>query len=339
MEINKMKVFHGLVNYGTQAGLFAKELRNDGIEAISVVIADPFQRLIDVELRHSGNFVQKVYKHSLNYLFRVRCMLKYNIFHFYYGKTLLPRQIDLYFYKLTNKKVIFHYLGGDVDTYPTSSDGLDYYGAKINNKPTIKRLKHETKFASFQFVCAPCYCQFVKNSIVLPLAIDLQNFEYIPANVALGRKIKILHAPTNRRFKNSDYIENAIDRLTEEGYDIEYICISNVTHAQLIKEYIKADLVIDQLNFWYGTVSIEAMALGKPVIAGYDDQFFKYIDYGDEIPIINANIDNIYTVLKRTIDNRYLLPEIGKKSREFVTQIHDLKRLTRCLITYYKNLF
>ena len=336
MKPNEMKVFHGLINYGTQAGLFAKGLRNRGIDAISVVKPDPFKRLSDIELRHGGNFFQKIYKYTLNYLFLFKCMFRYNIFHFYYGQTLLPKQIDLYFYKLTGKKVIFHYLGGDVDTY-NQCENVDYYGRKINNKPKLKRLKHETKFASYQFVCAPFYAQFVKNSIVLPLAIDIENFPYYPLQSNL-QTIRILHAPTNRQFKKSDYIESAIEKLIKEGYDIDYVCVSNITHEQLKKEYINAHIIIDQLNFWYGTVSIEAMALGRPVIAGYESQYFKYIDYGDQIPIINADIQNIYNVLKQTLDNKSLLPEIGMKSRKFVENIHNLDKLSQQLIQYYEKL-
>ena len=36
----KLKVFHGLVNQDTQAGLLEKELRNQAIEVLSVVYPD-----------------------------------------------------------------------------------------------------------------------------------------------------------------------------------------------------------------------------------------------------------------------------------------------------------
>ena len=55
MRTKELRVFHGLVNYGTQAGLFARALREAGVEAISVAFPDPFKRHIDVELLHGGD--------------------------------------------------------------------------------------------------------------------------------------------------------------------------------------------------------------------------------------------------------------------------------------------
>ena len=63
MKEKKLKVFHGLVNYGMQAGVFANELRNKGIDALSVSNSDSFKRLIDVELPHGGSFFIKIIKH------------------------------------------------------------------------------------------------------------------------------------------------------------------------------------------------------------------------------------------------------------------------------------
>lgn len=74
----RLKVFHGLVNYGTQAGLFAQELRKLGIEAISVSFPDPYKRLIDVELLTGGNLFQKIIKHSWNWIRRFYWFFKFN---------------------------------------------------------------------------------------------------------------------------------------------------------------------------------------------------------------------------------------------------------------------
>ena len=81
----KLKVFLGLVNYGTQAGLLAKGLRNLGVEAYSVSAPDLFKRLIDFELLHGGTLLQKITKHTKNYFLKIKWFFKYNVFHFYYG--------------------------------------------------------------------------------------------------------------------------------------------------------------------------------------------------------------------------------------------------------------
>src|SRR5690606_18611086 len=128
----------------------------------------------------------------------------------------------------------------------------------------------------------------------------------------------------------------AISRLINEGYSINYKCVMNVTHAELKEEYKSADIVIDQLNPWYGTVSVEAMALGRPVICGYHKHLISYdYDTYKDLPIINADVHNIYYVLKDVLDKKYNLMEIGIESRKFVEKSHDLNNVTNKLIKIY----
>lgn len=333
----KLKVFHGLVNYGTQAGMLAKGLRDVGVEAFSVSTPDPSQRLIDFELLHGGSFLQKVKKHSINKILKIRWFFKYDLFHFYFGRTLMPYNLDLYFYRLFGKKVVMEYLGHDVDLC-LGMNGLDYRNRICDRIKKIKRIKFQAKWVDKQLVCSPYYYQFVDNSIILPLALDISEYEYTP-RVNEDKFITIMHCPTNRTYKKSDYIEDAVYKLIKEGYKINYKCITNVTHAKLKEEFISSDLVIDQLNHWYGTVTIEAMALGRPVICGYN-KHLTYYDYekSKDLPIINADHYNIYDVLKDVMENKYNLVEIGLKSREFVEKVHDLKIVTNELVAIYEDL-
>jgi hypothetical protein len=80
------------------------------------------------------------------------------------------------------------------------------------------------------------------------------------------------------------------------------------------------------------------MAIGRPTICFIRESYFEHIDYGNKIPIINAQPGTIYDVLKKTINNKHLFPELGKRSREFVESIHDLDKLTDRLIEIYVTL-
>lgn len=337
MKNKKSKVFHGLVNYGTQAGMLAKGLRDAGEEAFSVSVPDSSQRLIDFELLRGGSFLKKLKNHSMNSLLKIKWFFKYDIFHFYYGKTLFPYNMDLYFYRLFGKKVVMEYLGHDVD-FCLGMNGLDYRNRKHNRIKKIKRIKFQAKWVDKQLVCAPYYYQFVDNSSILPLALDISEYKYTPRKNE-DNFITIMHCPTNRTYKKSDYIEDAINKLISEGYKINYKCITKVTHAKLKEEFISSDLVIDQLNPWYGTVSIEAMALGRPVICGYYKHLTHYdYDKFKDIPIINADLYNIYDVLKDVMENKYNLVKVGLQSRKFVEETHSLKSITEKLINIYKEL-
>jgi hypothetical protein len=343
MQLNKLKVFHGLVNYGTQAGLLAKSLRENGIEAKSVVYHDSFKRQTDIELLFGGNIIQKVFNHSWNWIRRFYWFFRYNTFHFYYGISLFPFQLDLPLYKFFGKKVIMEYLGFDVQLYRFS---VEKYGKNTNigfmkkgglkhDNKILKRLRFESRYLDMKLVCAPCYSEFVTGSIVLPLAIDIKEYPFLPSQI-INERIIILHAPTHKENKGTSFIKDAIERLIKEGFPIKLEIAENITHDELKIRYRACNIFIDQiLGGWYGTAAIEAMAFGRPTICFIREEYFKYIDFSNKIPIINANQDTIYDVIKKLICSKEDLEKIGLKSRLFVEEIHNLQKITCSLIHTY----
>lgn len=344
MARKNLKVFHGLVNYGTQAGLFAHGLREEGIDAISVTYPDPYMRLIDIELSHGGNVIQKIFKHSWNFIRKIYWFFRYNTFHFYFGATLFPNQIDLHLYKIFGKKVIMEYLGYDVQLYQKSLDkysitNVSYYKTPAESikadAKKIARLKFESRYTDLQLVCAPCLSEYVEGALVLPLAIDLSKIPFYPKKVNTDL-IEIMHAPTHRGNKGTSFIQESINKLIDEGYKINFTVVEKVTHSTLFERYKECDIFIDQvLGGWYGTAAIEAMALGRPTICFIRKEYFKYIDYGSKIPIINADPFTLYEVVKSLINNSEDLAAIGLKSRQFVEDVHDLKKLVNKLESLY----
>lgn len=341
----KLRVFHGLVNYGTQAGILAEGLRRKGIDALSVSVDDSFKRQIDVHLRTNGVGITKWARKVKNRLLCFYWFFRYNTFHFYYGTTLFPQQRDLPYYKLFGKKVIFEYLGNEVQGYWRSVEqykwtNVNYFipesEAHSYDKRISERLAYESKFADYTLVCAPAYSEFAIGSEVLPLAIDIRTSAFRPMN--MGSKLKIMHAPTHRGFKGTSFILEAFNKLLEEGFEIELDLVEGVTHAELRERYAACDLFIDQiLGGWYGAASIEAMAIGRPVVAFMRESYYQHVNYTVEIPIISADPDTIYQVLKDLALNKEKLPEIGLKSRSFVEQIHDENKVCDRLINIYQE--
>ena len=346
----KLKVFHGLVNYGTQAGLFARELRNQGVDAISVVGGDWSKRQTDVELLHGGNLLQKILKHTWNRMCKIYWFFRYNTFHFYFGKTLFKNQKDLPLYKYFGKKVVMEYLGNDIRHYqtlvrrynlPESHDFALNMGK--HDKKIADRIENEKKFIDYSMCCLPTHIDFAKsyNYIIdelLPLALNTSEIKFMPLAATKSKTVKILHAPTHRVFKGTQYIEKAVHNLKAEGYNIHFHIAEGISHAQLFEQYEKCDIFIDNISVgWYGTASLEAMAVGRPVCAYIDERYFRHIDYADEIPVINVTREKVTDVLRDLIENKDQLPAIGRKSREFVEKYHDVRNVTKKLIDIYQH--
>jgi glycosyltransferase involved in cell wall biosynthesis len=345
----KPKIFHGLVNYGTQSGFFAKELRNRGYKAISLTNPDNFNRTTDIELYHGGSFIVKIFKHSFNIILRISMFFRYDIFHFYYGTTLLPYQLDLPLYKVLGKKVVMEYLGTDIQNHSISISKYKWTNCNflmndndsiIHDKAITKRYNYEKNYIDKFLVCAPCYSEFCENSVVLPLALDLERFTKSALPDFYGDFI-IMHAPTDKGNKGTDFIIDAIDRLIIEGYKIRLDLVENIEHGELILRYAQCHIFIDQiLAGWYGTATIEAMAIGRPVIVSIRNSYFNNIDFGEIIPAINADPDSIYHVIKETISMGYdYLAKKGEESRKFVEEIHDCRKITSKLIEIYNEVY
>lgn len=340
----KIKAFHGFVNFGTQSGLFAQQLRNEGIDALSVTTYDKFRRKTDIVLLHGGNPIEKLFKHTWNWLRLIYWFSKYNTFHFYYGQTMFPYNYDLPLYKLFKKKLIFEYLGGDVTDYATivkryslpKTHRFSVQAEKVDDKKKA-RIQRQRRYSDIQLVCAPCYSEYVPGSKVLPLGLDLSSFKY--HDRCFDKPLVIMHAPTDMEFKGSKYILEALERLKDEGHSIIINLVTNVSHAQLLDEYKRSHIFIDQISIgWYGTASIEAMATGCPTACFLDSLYYQYIDYGNTIPIVSITKETVYQSIKDMIKDKDRLKEISLKSRLFVENTHDVKSVTRRLIEIYNEL-
>lgn len=112
---------------------------------------------------------------------------------------------------------------------------------------------------------------FYQNVEIIPLPIDLgldhyhiENYDYQPITESGDRKIKILHAPTNRVFKGTEYITDVMERVLSARNDVEFMVLDNPDHLDFLKQLAQADIVIDHILYGtYGMLSIEAMALKK----------------------------------------------------------------------------
>ncbi|GGE05088.1 glycosyltransferase [Psychroflexus salis] len=350
MTTDKLKVFHGLFNYGTQAGLFARELRRKNIYAKSYVIEDNSKRVNDNQLKLGVNFFDRLFFKLINFLKLIYAFFKYNTFHFYFGKTLLPYQIDLPFYRYFKKVVIMEYLGNDIRHYEwiikryKLENGHIFVKNKSHDSRIKSRLKNEFKYIDYSLCCLPTHMEFSKQfgfevNELLPISLDFNDFEFTPILNLENRKIRILHAPTHRVFKGTNYIENAIEDLQKDGYQIDFKIIENVTHAELQKYYKWCDIYIDQISVgWYGTAALEAMAYGKVACAFIDKIYLKYLPKNIKSPVFNIEKSNLKKNLKYLLDNKKDLHRWGLESRNFVHNNHSISKTSDRLISLYLNL-
>lgn len=104
-------------------------------------------------------------------------------------------------------------------------------------------------------------------------------FDYWPINTALMEPVagdghvapgplRIVHASSHAHFGGTRHLIATVDALRAEGHEIELILLQSSPGKTAVDEFVKADLVVDQLvGGAYEYPALEAMACGKPVLS------------------------------------------------------------------------
>jgi len=343
----KLRILHCPVNVAGLSWNISKAERKLGYDSDCVIFENS---LIDYSDSHSLNLDKKnfIARFVIIFLFFLKAIRKYDVFHFYYARTILPFSLDLPILKILGKKLFFTFQGSDIRRryYFKKHFKIDIY----KNCKTIKhsrifdffrflRLKYILFFANKTFILNPDLKLISPSSEMIPYgSVDLEKWNFV-SNHQKKDKIVILHAPSNRGIKGTKYVTEAILKLKENGYPVELKIIENTENNKLREFCKEADIVIDQLLIgWYGGFAVEAMALEKPVVSYLNEDLFPFVYFADDIPIINANPNNLYDKLKHLIENLDQREILGKKGRKFVELHHNPLIIAKKLIgEYIKN--
>lgn len=134
-----------------------------------------------------------------------------------------------------------------------------------------------------------------------------------------------------KNIKGSPYILAAIERLKTEGHPVEYFYITDISVHEMRYYQAQADIIVEQLIYgWWGSTGAESMCLGKPTVCylrpSWKDEFMR--DYPEFAvgPVVEADTQNIYQVLKKLVEDRVYRDEMGKRARTFAEQHFDVKK-------------
>ncbi len=155
------------------------------------------------------------------------------------------------------------------------------------------------------------------------------------------RPLAFLHAPSHRGAKGTEFVLAAAETLRREGHPFELRLVEKLSRNEALEAYKSADVVIDQLLAgWYGGLGVEAMALGKPVVAYLREKDLEWLDakMRAELPVINATPASIADVMRSLITmERGALHAKGLAARAFAERWHDPQRLAARMLADYQS--
>ena len=238
-----------------------------------------------------------------------------DVFHFYFGLTLVPKRIQFPILKAARKKSVFHFVGSDIRG--KSPDELAY-----------------GRLADAQIVGSYDAARWIPEAEVVPPGIDLSAIEPVPPRT--DGPVRVAHAALSRRRKGTELVVAACEEL-----GLELDVIENVRHDEVGPRLAQADIVVDQLNSgWYGLFAIEAMAYGKPVVGYIHDEAATRTAaaFGVDLPIVRTTKETLAADLRSLLESAEERRARGAAGRSYVERVHDADKMADRLIDIYSRL-
>jgi glycosyltransferase involved in cell wall biosynthesis len=291
-------------------------LRRRGVDARLVV----FERMqlhpdadVDLGRRPDASFVRK---QLLQWRAFARLAPQTDVFHFYFGLTLVPKSLQFPLLRALRKKSVYHFLGSDI------------------RGKTPEQLAYGHR-ADAQIVGSYDAIRWVPEAHVIPPGLDLSAIPDSPPSDR-GRPL-VVHAPSNRRKKGTEHVIEACRQL-----DVDLDIVEGLPNEEAKKRFAAADIIVDQLNAgWYGVFAIESMAMGKPVVTFLHEEAKRRTEeaFGLQVPIVSASKDTLVDELRRLVA---LSPAerraIGAASRAYALRVHDIEPIADRLLDLYAGL-
>jgi glycosyltransferase involved in cell wall biosynthesis len=308
-----LRVTHCPVNIAGIPWENVEALRRKGIDARLVVFErGKLHPEADWSLDRHGNLARRL---ATQFAAFARLAPQTDVFHFYFGLTLIPKSLQFPALRALRKKSVFHYLGSDIRG--KSPEQLAF-----------------GKKADAEIVGSYDAIRWVPEAHVIPPGLDLRPFTPVPPSD--NARPLVVHAPSNREKKGTQFVIDACAKLP-----VDLDIVEGVPHDVARERYARADIVVDQLNAgWHGVFALESMALGKPVVTHLKPDVVERSaeGYGIRVPIVPATGETLVDALRPLVEQPALRREIGAQSRAYVERVHDIDHVADRLIDLYRSL-
>lgn len=348
-QIQKPSVFHGPENIcGIGRYLADWQRKNKKVRSDFIVYSD---HTTNQNSHHNLHLDEK--KHIQAFGSKIRFLVKairdYDLFHFYFGKSLLPLNLDLPILKLFNKKIIMHYVGSDIRIMRIAQKEnpflihrmpkgfLDRYDFLKQVRMVWQSTWFDRCLAGkeiYPYAKSAIPERKINNSIMVSNTID---FSKIQPDFSNHSTPVIVHAPTNTGTKGTEYVKRAIEELKNEGYIFIFQLFHKTPHIEVI-DFIqnKADIVVDQLLIGgFGSLAMEGMSYGKPVCGYVRDSLRAQFP---DLPIVQCTINSVKEKLAWLLDNPEERIRLGKASWAYAKTHYDRNKNCQALWDLYIEL-
>jgi len=232
-----------------------KELRKNGVDATSCSYWDnwlEYECDINMHFTQGIMYAKGTPEWDQMEEFKNKALEEFDIFHFHFGKTLMPDYSDLQEIKEAGKKILFSFWGSDQRT----PEWIMYQQAKFLGfdppKPYFldKNLLYMHKLVNMfadviiGFECIPrglfIYGLIDENEWTLEQKQKM--IEQNPNNIEKDPdKVYFIHGPSNKWTKGTSLIYDEWNKCVEEGYPIHLMEVNGIPPKEARKVYAFGD--------------------------------------------------------------------------------------------------
>lgn len=242
---------------------------------------------------------------------------EFNIIHYDGGLDFFRNPKQAIKWKREGKKIVCCYYGSDL-----RSRGL------IRELDQISDLNITSEFDHLSLKNNLEYLFYPYDPAELPTKLNLEN-----------ERVKIVHSPTNRKYKGTELIISVIEKIKKEK-KIDFFLLENLPRSEVLKIKSTCDISIDQVGgkmggTGYGKAGLETLAIGIPTITNMTPDYEHWLP---ENPFIVANnCEELYIKLNELIESKSLREESGGNGKEWVRKFHGYESVNNQLQLLYES--
>jgi glycosyltransferase involved in cell wall biosynthesis len=348
-----MRVLHLPTNVGSRNSHTVRALQAQGVDAVGLVRKR--HAVQSPEGLNVVDFIPRRYpiQWTLTTLQWIYYLVKFarwaDIIHWYSGAFSLPRGIDFTIVKYFKKPGVTEWQGAEIRIPEVEFKDNPYYAAVFDHGYEYRKMEslarsrwQQERFRQAGFVClAPVgMLQYIQRDIfpnvhILPRRLVLSDYQPILPD-PLNTKPIVIHTPTAPIAKGTAAVLKAVESLKAKC-NFEFHLIQGMPRSQAMQLMKKADIHLDQFVLGdFGSASLEAMALGKPVVCYLKPSVANL--YPSDLPIVKATQEELEDVLMHLIKDVKLRHELGQRGRMYVEKYHNATKVVCQLKSIYEEL-
>ena len=353
MSERPLRILHAPTNVGgNPAGLSRAERRLGHHSDVMVFDNDWLNYPADIDLtlrRHA-----RLMKTAIKLRFFLQALPRYDIFVFNFGRTILDfwrmglHCIDLPLLRRRGKGIVMIYQGADARQNWFVRQHFSFghaalIEAKDRDRRKATRIAKVGRYAHRIFALNPDLIPVLPpGTTFLPYTVASADESYARQLTAPATgRVRVVHAPTDRPVKGTDYIVAACERLRAAGTPLELVLVERVPHAEAQRLFASCHLAVDQLMIgWYGAFAVEVMAMGLPVICYLRTADLDLLpaELRADLPVVSAEPNTVCEVLQELVRDSTKRRVLGERSRAYVARWHNPLEIGRRMTAVYREI-